>query len=413
MRRLIISPLLALAVLAASAGAASAASAPVITSFSPAQVRVGQTLIVNGKNFKKGISNNRVFFTRASDGKTVRARPSKASSTRRMEVVVPAGVDKFLSVVNGVKAPTRFQLSVLSGKFSKKTPRSKSPLVLAAGTPQTPTGQPPVGTTPPPPADCDADGTPDSIDTDDDNDLLSDDTEAAIHTDPCKKDTDGDGVDDVFEYYSALDLNSNALPYPGKRPYPNPLDGADAAKDFDGDGLTLANEFGAWVAFGNHALPLNYSDGTQNTGGPALIPAGGDYMDLNNDGSLSDDERDADGDGLPNYVELAPGNETVIFRDTFVPAPPAGTKRATGITFQPGRAVSGGFVYPFMFQLDFLSPDSDGDGLPDGADDNDHDDLSNIEEISSGTDLKYTDPEDPCVPNDASRACRLHPDSNG
>ncbi len=45
---------------------------------------------------------------------------------------------------------------------------------------------------------------------------------------PCKLDTDGDGVSDGFEYESALDLNSRALPYAGKKPYPNPLDGSDA-----------------------------------------------------------------------------------------------------------------------------------------------------------------------------------------
>ena len=47
---------------------------------------------------------------------------------------------------------------------------------------------------------------------------------------PCNLDTDGDGVDDGFEYQSAKDLNDDEyqnpnqfLPYPGKRPYPNPL----------------------------------------------------------------------------------------------------------------------------------------------------------------------------------------------
>ena len=66
---------------------------------------------------------------------------------------------------------------------------------------------------------------------DDDNDLLLDDLEASIGTDPCRADTDGDGVADGYEYQSARDLNDDEyqqpnafLPYPGKRPYPNPLD---------------------------------------------------------------------------------------------------------------------------------------------------------------------------------------------
>src|SRR3954464_15389890 len=121
MRRLITISALALVALASVvANAAAATPAPVITSFSPAQVRVGQTLVIKGKNFKKGVKNNRVFFIRATDGKTVRARPSKASSTRRMEVVVPTSVTKFLTITNGVPSGTRFQIQVLSGKFSKK-----------------------------------------------------------------------------------------------------------------------------------------------------------------------------------------------------------------------------------------------------------------------------------------------------
>ena len=49
--------------------------------------------------------------------------------------------------------------------------------------------------------------------------------------DPCLADTDGDSVEDGYEYQSALDLNhyprTAPLPYPGKRPYPNPLDPSD------------------------------------------------------------------------------------------------------------------------------------------------------------------------------------------
>src|SRR3954447_12029101 len=165
MRRLIISSVLALVALAAVTASASAAASPVITSFSPAQVRVGQTLVISGKNFKKGVSKNRIFFSRATDGKTVRVRPSKAASTRRMEVVVPAAVAKFLAVKNGAAIGTRFQLQVFSGVFSKKTAKSRSPIVMPASAVDTP-GSPgsSVGTTPPPPADCDADGTPDSTD---------------------------------------------------------------------------------------------------------------------------------------------------------------------------------------------------------------------------------------------------------
>jgi hypothetical protein len=43
------------------------------------------------------------------------------------------------------------------------------------------------------------------------------------------------------------------LPYPGKRPYPNPLDGNDAATDYDGDGLRGYLEHQLWQKFGARA----------------------------------------------------------------------------------------------------------------------------------------------------------------
>src|SRR5947209_19770112 len=100
-QRSVTSSILALVAAAAYAASASAAThAAVISSFSPAQVRVGQPLVITGRNFRKGAQNSHVFFSRASDGKTVRARPSQANSTRRMTVVVPASATGFLTVVN-------------------------------------------------------------------------------------------------------------------------------------------------------------------------------------------------------------------------------------------------------------------------------------------------------------------------
>jgi hypothetical protein len=441
MRRLIISSVLALVAFAALASGASAAThTPVITSFSPSQVAVGQKLVLNGKYFKTGITHNRVFFVRASDGKTVRARPSKASSTRRMEVIVPATITQFLNIVNGKRSATRFEIYVLSGLFSKTTPKSKSPIILPAGTsaPGTPGG---TTVTPPPPADCDADGTPDAQDTDDDNDGLPDTLEAQIGTNPCKADTDGDGVSDGFEYYSALDLNNSNRPYPGKRPYPNPLDGSDANQDFDGDGLSQLQEYNLWVTFGGKALPAGpgqsfpYSDGNQfspaaNCPDPTTGCPGA--MDLNVDGSISDDEKDADGDGLPNWVELAKGDATVPPTSgiqkantpcTFTGADnrftvctlPSNTtvEVPNGNTFKPlGKTAIGTPPPGFWMPLDMLSNDSDGDTVPDAADDQDHDGYTNLQEITATDDPpyagNYTNPVDPCDPNPHSPACPQH-----
>ena len=114
-------------------------------------------------------------------------------------------------------------------------------------------------------ADVDGDGIPNRDDTDDDGDGLPDTLEQALGTDPLRADSDSDGVSDGYEYWSALDLNGAAHPFPGKAPYPNALDGTDANLDFDGDGLTLKEEYQAWN-YSGRPLPLNYSDGNPQHG---------------------------------------------------------------------------------------------------------------------------------------------------
>jgi hypothetical protein len=421
MRRLLATCVLALIALCALAGAASAATRkPTVTSFSPAQVAVGGKLVLKGKNFASGASHNRVFFSRATDGKTVRARPAKASKTR-IEIVVPAGLAKYL--ING--QATRFQVAIFTKVLGDKTKKSRSPIILPAGTTPTPgtPGAPGVTVTPPPPPDCDGDGTPDAQDTDDDNDGLGDDVEAKIHTDPCKPDTDGDGVGDAFEYYSSLDLNANPN-YAGKRPYPNPLDPADAKTDFDGDGMTQAEEYAAALATGTAtSAPLTYSDGNQTSVGPANPGA----MDLYVNGRITDEEKDADNDGLPNWLEMTKGDDTPTGSCTFVDSSngsgygvytniltdcgsgPMPNGRIFG-QIEGGHTITGATapVFSQVNNLNYLDADSDGDGVPDGADDQDYDGLSNSEEIQPGGDGFYSSPKDPCDPNPDSRSCPTH-----
>src|SRR4051812_43386934 len=132
MRRLLATSVLALLALCALASTALAATPrPTVTSFSPAQVPVGGTLVLKGKNFAKGASKNRVFFVRASDGKTVRARPKSATKTR-ISVKVPTAVEKFLDDGPAGKKATRFQIYIFTKVFGPKTRRSRSPIILPA-----------------------------------------------------------------------------------------------------------------------------------------------------------------------------------------------------------------------------------------------------------------------------------------
>jgi hypothetical protein len=476
---------------APSAHAAKKKKAPVITKVSPLDVAVGETLTIRGRHFITGRGKNTVVFKRSG----ARAVFVKAGlGTKKMlRVTVPASVQKQFRVKAGNPVPTRFRLRVLTKKLGKRfTSLKRSPLVSGP--------RPPKPVVPDEAGDCDSDGTKNGADGDDDNDLLADVTEQAIGTDPCKLDTDGDAVEDGYEYQSAKDLNDDeyqgdpnqVLPYPGKRPYPNPLY-KDAELDFDGDVLTLTEEQALWkyTYNVNHSAArtldtLSYSDGNQHSihtrvagrRRPALAVAGYDrqqqfmnwamssgyvnvlipvgptpgyhdvrdanmnntvesgeeqYADLYANGWLSDDERDEDADGLTNYDETHGRMTPQYWAGCYSQERP--------------------YVIPYTApQVD--DPDSDGDGVLDGVDDQDHDDVPNLMELSrhaasglvdwqAGSPCRVSDaiqfdqtdlngdgkpdnananhpnaygrvnPFNPCLPAKDSRTCQRHPGLSG
>ncbi len=470
----------AFAVIVAPAQAAAKKKAPVITSVSPMDVGVGEQLTIRGRHFRIGRDKNTVVFKR--DG--ARAVFTKAAvGTRKMlRLTVPDSLQEFFSLNAGTPLPTKFRLRVLAKKFGKRFTRDRlSPIVSAARPPeaQTPVAALPKG-------DCDGDGAKNEADGDDDNDgladdvelslsldpciadtdgdgvldkwefdcdrngvlnrdeddddkdLLSDASETAIGTNPCALDSDGDGVEDGFEYQSAKDLNDDEhqdpnqiLPYPGKRPYPNPLF-ADSELDYDGDSLRLADEQALWkyTYEGNHTAtrtlsPMSYSDGMQYTlsryvsdtnhrrvpsqpfstytmqqqfldwasangyrnvhlaaGKVFDAPVGainGLYeirdidlsgsvesdetnpADYDGDGFVGDAERDEDADGLSNYVEVRGPLRSAYWSSCY--------------DYEGPYSITYGDTVAY-------DSDSDGDGVRDGADDQDHDDLPNLMELS-------------------------------
>jgi IPT/TIG domain-containing protein len=462
MRRLLTICLFALAAVLVAAPAALAASgpAPTITRVKPMRVSVGNLITISGKNFKAQRNRNTVIF-RAPNGRTAFAKPRR-STTRKLVVRVPAAVARLLRVSNSRQRPTRLKLRVLSGQFSKFTPRRLSPVVTGVG---------------------DGDGGPgggggggggtvvcdDSADHD--GDLLPNTLELAIGTDPCLADTDNDQMTDGWEYWSAKDLSLKAAPYPGERPFPNALDPSDGAPaparysniDFDGDGLTTLEEYRAWRYTGSSfdaskagapglESPLGYSDGTQfsRASETPSVPAwrGPSYglpappqpfpatLNLHGDGAWRDDERDADGDGMSNFIESVHGPGQPSWWEGYYgsdahKAEPWSAKPATTC----GQEFGAFDKRPFG-TLDMADPDVDGDTLLDGEDDQDNDDFTNIQEMYEpvvigmdtdgatfgcdglvypaldmdpgvGTDPWAVNAFNPCAPNPDSRTCAI------
>jgi hypothetical protein len=468
----------------ASAKKKKKAKPPVVTRVTPLRVEIGQKLEIRGRYFLRGRNKNTVVFKR-SGGKAVFVK-ADVGTTKLLRLTVPAKLQKEFTTRGTELQPTLFRIRVLAKKFGKKyTTAARSPLVFLHSTPP-----PPGFVASQPEGDCDGDGMKNKVDSDDDNDGLTDDVEQslnlnpcvgdtdgdgvsdkwefdcdrngvlnrdesdddkdlltdgqeqAIGTDPCNADSDGDGVSDGYEYQSARDLNDDEdqqpndyLPYPGARPYPNPLF-SDANVDYDGDSLTLGEEFTLWKYVGNMTLsPLSYSDGEQYSvfsrgpGGrrvPTLVRATYDkrtqflnwasaagyrnvmlqdgapwhsggtvlksydlldvnrddlppstselyYNDLDGNGVLSDDERDEDADGLSNYDET----HGRMFEKYWT------------VCYSSEKVFHVGYTGTSV-----TNPDTDGDGVRDGADDTDHDDVPNMDELSrfaaSGLDDRKT-----------------------
>jgi hypothetical protein len=348
-------------------------SYPVVKKVSPLKLGVGERLTLRGTGFRAGKAANTVVFKR--DGKPAIFVKSGLSTKKKIYVNVPDKVSAFLVAKDGTAVPTRFRLRVLAGRFSKHFTSNKlSPLIQPKSASSTPGSayktcqQAAVAN---PGGDADSDGMPSAV-------------ELAYGVDPCTPDSDGDGMLDGYEYRAAIDLNGSATPYPGRRPWPNPLDGSDGGWDFDGDGLTLAEEYRLWK-FAGSAFPVSaYSDGTQNSGG--VVPAT-PSLDLDGDGKLTDDERDADVDGLSNIVEYKYRGIPAWWTSMYVGELP--------------------YSISTFYTVDPAVNDTDGDGVPDGADDQDHDEYDNFNEMQrSRAQLGLrVQPYNPCLPNPQSRTC--------
>jgi hypothetical protein len=152
----------------------------------------------------------------------------------------------------------------------------------------------------------------------------------------------------------------------------------------------------SWDANGGHFL-LDFNG---NNVVDAWEP---EYYDDDLDGHLSDNERDEDADGLPNQWEASGCMTQDVWTGLYTDEQPYYIKYSRE-----------------DFQLD--DEDSDGDGVRDGADDEDHDNIPNVMECSrslalTGLGLAPGDPQpwqgwvnpfNPCLPHPRSESCNTH-----
>ena len=439
----------------AGTATAEAAKAPVVKRITPKHVFVGDTLTLRGRHFRRGIEKNTVAFKRRG-AKVVLVRAGK-STAKLLKVKLPKRLEKALLVRSGAPVPTRLQVRVLAYRFGKRFTRpSLSPIVgpERPPAPPRPPGADPAG-------DCDTDGQLNGVDADDDNDLLSDALEYRLRTDQCKPDSDGDGVTDGYEYQSARDLNDDEyqepqtiLPAPRsartrtrcpptrtstttatrccsarssrsgrpiatRRPVSTTSSTPTATSTPPTAATAPAGAPARWSAPTRRPSTPTSSAGPVRPATARSVTSTGTarsprtrlrYFDLDLDIKLSDDERDEDADGLTNYDE-ATGRNT------------SGYWAACYKSEKPYRITYAG--------TDFVDPDSDGDTVRDGADDQDNDDVANLMELSRraaayprgpdgvcGKDGSAAsaapahgrvNPYNPCLPYVNSRTCERHP----
>jgi IPT/TIG domain-containing protein len=416
-----LSPALAVALLAAPAAANAAPAAksaaksktassarkattvyPTVSSISPRKITIGEKLTITGAHFRAGKGKTSVAFYKS--GKPVIFATADTATTTKLVVTIPTKVGTLLSQSNGQPVRTLLRIRVIGAKMGRTwTKNSRSPLIapvppvpLAPGTdPNSPVAQQQAAAIAYQSCQQQAAANPAG---DQDGDVLSNATEAAYKLDPCLADTDGDTFSDGYEYYAAIDLNGSATPYPGTRPWPNPLDPSDGDYDFDGDGLLLWQEYQLWKASGAGFPLTQYSDGSQSSGGPVVPTAAQQWLDLDGDGNLTDNERDFDGDGLSNFTEYNGRGTQNWWRKISWRYQPHGT--ATSYT-EPWYAIR------LFSDPDPTVADSDGDGILDGADDQDNDGWSNVAEmqISRAAGGYRVHPYNPCLPDPHSRVC--------
>jgi len=249
--------------------------------------------------------------------------------------------------------------------------------------------------------DFDADGIPDFLDLDSDNDGITDTVEAG------GVDADGDGIVDGFTDADGdgMDDATNTAPLPV-----NDFDGDGQPDhldlDSDNDGLTDASEAGGSDTDGDGVIDGFTdadNDGLDDNTEATPLPVN----DTDGDGSADHLDLDADGDGLDDIIEGggtdSDGDGLV---DSFTDADENGLDDATETTPLPDDDFDGDGIPDH--QPDHLDLDADNDGIPDadeGPGDNADADGDGIDDyydvdVTNGVDVNNDGVDDAIVAED-------------
>src|SRR4051812_42681996 len=110
LRRAVLVAALGALVVPATAGAA--VQTPAITKVTPKTANVGETLTIRGKNFRSGKGKNTVLFKR-DKGKALFVKAG-LSTKKKITVVIPKTLEKYMAVKDGKPSVTTFRLRVLT-----------------------------------------------------------------------------------------------------------------------------------------------------------------------------------------------------------------------------------------------------------------------------------------------------------
>ncbi|MUH73642.1 choice-of-anchor L domain-containing protein [Psychrosphaera haliotis] len=172
--------------------------------------------------------------------------------------------------------------------------------------------------------DTDGDGIPDYLDTDSDNDGLSD-TEEQAAVPLLNRDEDEDGIDDAIDvtYTNGRDLNRDGIDDDLINTLDADGDGLLNYRDLDSDGDGIEDSQEGRGDSDGDGIRDDVDDDSDNDGIPDALEGNADtdndgipdYLDLDSDGDgisdINEGTRDSDGDGILDSKELDADNDGI------------------------------------------------------------------------------------------------------